>query len=149
MTRRTRPALNPITSHSVITTKARLCGWALAAGPAGGDGTTELTLTRDDWKIVVAFQGGTAFAAAIQYPGQSEPATILSLALMARYLRGHREQMSAFRRGQRIIVGEKAGVVEDIVPDDETKVRLVVRYDDGAGGDPFATHARAEDEMAR
>jgi hypothetical protein len=74
--------------------------------------------------------------------------SILSLAMMTRYLRGHREHMSAFRRGQRIIVGEKAGVVEDIIPDDETKVRLVVRYDDGTGGDPFTTHAHAEEEVA-
>ncbi|MFG3438408.1 hypothetical protein ACGF0J_14285 [Nonomuraea sp. NPDC047897] len=148
MTRRVRPAVNPNTSYSVITAKANMGGWAVTTGPSFADGVTELEFTRDDWKIYVGFQAGTAFAAAIQYPGQTNPASILSLGLLARYLRGNREQMSAFRRGQRVIVGEQAGTVQNIIPDDETKVRLVVHYDAGGVGEPYTTHVRAEETTA-
>ncbi|MGI5281743.1 hypothetical protein ACQEVF_59380 [Nonomuraea polychroma] len=146
MTRRTRPAVNPNTSHSVITAKAHLCGWDIKTSPAA-DETSELILTRDEWKIVVALRAGTAFAAAIQYPGRPNPSAVVGSDQMTRYLRGHREQMSAFRIGQRVIVGEQAGVVEDIIPDDEVKVRLVVHYDDGSAGEPYTTHVRAEEEV--
>ncbi len=71
---------------------------------------------------------------------------MLSLEELTRYLRGNRAQMSAFHRGQRVVVGDKTGVVENIVPDDEVKVRLVVRYDDGSVGEPYTTHVRAEEE---
>ncbi|NRQ31228.1 hypothetical protein HII36_05175 [Nonomuraea sp. NN258] len=147
MSKRARPAVNPITSHSVISMKARACGWAITTAPTGGS-STELVLIRDDWKIVVAFQGSTALAAALQYPGQTAPAGMLPLAMVSVYLRGNREQMAAFRWGQRVIVGDRAGVVEDIVPDGEVKVRLVVRYDDGSVGSPFTTFVHAEDEVA-
>ncbi|GAA5046103.1 hypothetical protein HNP84_002486 [Thermocatellispora tengchongensis] len=146
MTRKPRPAVNPNTSHSLITAKAHLCGWAIATCPTYTEGVTELALTRDDWKIFVGFQAGTAFAAAILYPGQTHPAGILSLGLLTRYLRGNRKQMSAFRRGQRVIVGDQAGVVQDIIPDDEVKVRLIVVYDGGGVGEPYTTHVRAEEE---
>lgn len=149
MTRKVRPAVvNPNTSHSVITAKANLGGWAVTTGPSFTDGVTELEFTRDDWKIFVGFQAGTAFAAAIQYPGQTHPAGVLSLGLLSRYLRGNREQMSAFRRGQRVLVGDQAGTVQDIMPEDEVNVRLVVHYDGGGVGEPYTTHARAEKTSA-
>ncbi|UBU16597.1 hypothetical protein [Nonomuraea gerenzanensis] len=148
MSRRTRPAINPNTSHSVITTKARVCGWAIEPGETSDDGTTELILTRDDWKIVVAFQGSTALAAALQYPGRSKPSELIGSEQLARFLRGNREQMGRFRIDQRVLVGVQAGTVKDIRPDDETKVRLIVRYDGGAMGDPFTTHVRAEGKAA-
>ncbi|WP_214317120.1 hypothetical protein [Nonomuraea sediminis] len=147
MTRRVRPAVNPNTYRPAITTKADLGGWAIATSPTYEEGVTELTLTRDDWVIYVGFKGHTAFAAAVKYPGQTHPAGVLSLGLMARYLRGNREEMSAFRRGQRVIVGDQAGTVKDIIPDDETKVRLVVHYDRGRVGEPYTTHVRAEEEV--
>ncbi|MBT2234987.1 hypothetical protein [Nonomuraea sp. NEAU-A123] len=99
MSRRTRPAVNPATSHSVITTKAQGCGWSLATSPADEDGTTEMILTRDAWRIIVAFRTGKACAAVVQYPGQSRPTSVLAIGRLRRYLRGDREQMSAFRRG--------------------------------------------------
>ncbi|MEV0821872.1 hypothetical protein [Nonomuraea rubra] len=148
MSRRTRPATNPNTSHSVITTKARVCGWAIEPGETSDDGTTELILTRDDWKIVVAFKGSTALAAALQYPGRSEPSELIGSEQLARFLRGNREQMGRFRIDQRVLVGVQAGTVKDIRPDDETKVRLIVRYDGGTTGDPFTTHVRAEGKAA-
>ncbi|MFC7107977.1 hypothetical protein ACFQQB_50845 [Nonomuraea rubra] len=67
---------------------------------------------------------------------------------MARFLRGNREQMGRFRIDQRVLVGVQAGTVKDIRPDDETKVRLIVRYDGGTTGDPFTTHVRAEVKAA-
>ncbi|MEV1170126.1 hypothetical protein [Nonomuraea sp. NPDC049784] len=148
MTRRVRPNVNPNTSYlvSVITTKAHLCGWDITSSPAA-DGTTELTLARDDWKIVVTFQGSTALAAAIQYPGRSNPSGLIGSEQLTRYLRGNREQMGAFRIDQRVIVGDQAGTVLDIIPDDETKVRLIVRYDGGTTGGPLTTHVRAEEEV--
>jgi hypothetical protein len=148
MSRRIRPAVNPATSHSVITTKAQGCGWSLATSPADEDGTTEMALTRDAWQIIVAFRAGKACAAVIQYPSQSRPMSVLAIGRLSRYLRGDREQMSAFDCGQRVIVGDKAGTITDIVPDEDTKVRLVVSYDDGTSGDPFTTHVRAEEKAA-
>ncbi|MFI6497102.1 hypothetical protein [Nonomuraea typhae] len=148
MSKRIRPAVNPNTSHSVITTKARVCGWALEPGKTSDDGTMELILTRDDWKIVVAFQGGTALAAALQYPGRAKPSELIGSEQLARYLRGNREQMGRFRIDQRVIVGDQAGTVKDIRPDDETKVRLIVRYDGGTTGRPLTTHVHAEGETA-
>ncbi|MEV4472888.1 hypothetical protein [Nonomuraea sp. NPDC049504] len=145
MTRRIRPAANP-NNHSMITTKAHLCGWAITSGPAS-EGTSELILTRDDWKIVVALKAGTVFAAAIQYPGRPNPSAVVGSDQMGRYLRGHRERMSAFRIGQRVVCGDRAGLVHDICPEDEVKVRLVVRYDDGSVGEPYTTHVHAEEEV--
>ncbi|GAA4946618.1 hypothetical protein GCM10023334_059490 [Nonomuraea thailandensis] len=124
-----------------------MCGWAIEPG-ATDDGTTELILTRDDWKIVVAFQGSTALAAALQYPGRSKPSELIGSEQLASFLRGNREQMQAFRIDQRVIVGDQAGTVKDIRPDDETKVRLIVRYDSGTTGSPLTTHVRAEGEVA-
>ncbi|MEU7891774.1 hypothetical protein AB0B45_02790 [Nonomuraea sp. NPDC049152] len=148
MTRKVRPAVNLNTYRPTIATKANLGGWAITTGPTYEEGVTELILTRDDWRIYVGFKGHTAFAAAIQYPGQTHPAGVLSLGLLSRYLRGDREQMKSFSRGQRVIVGDQAGTVQDIIPDDEVKVRLVIRYDGGGVGEPYTTHVRAEEEVA-
>ncbi|WP_433259238.1 hypothetical protein ACQPYK_49585 (plasmid) [Streptosporangium sp. CA-135522] len=146
MTRRIRPAANPNTSRSVIVTKAGLSGWAITTGATDAEGVTKLTLTRDNWTVIVTCQGQTASLAAIQYPGQSYLAGVLSLSMMFRYLCGDRASMSAFARGQRVVVGGRAGVVEDIIPN-EAKVRLVVRYDNGSLGEPYTTHVRAEKEV--
>ncbi|MEU1880905.1 hypothetical protein ABZ470_26660 [Streptosporangium sp. NPDC020072] len=131
----------------MITAKAQLRGWAVKTDQVGNDGTIELTLARDDWTIYVAIQVEKAFAAAIKRPGHSHPA-VLPLSSVSRYLQSHREQMAAFRCGQRVVVGDKPGVVEDIVPD-ETTVRLVVRYDDGSAGEPYTTHVRAEGKRTK
>lgn len=92
MTRRVRPAVNLNTYRPTIATKANLGGWAITTCPTYEEGVTELILTRDDWRIYVGFKGHTAFAAAIQYPGQTHPAGVLSLGLLSRYLRGDRSR---------------------------------------------------------
>ncbi|WP_424533719.1 hypothetical protein ACOZ38_25620 [Sphaerisporangium viridialbum] len=140
---------NPNTDRNLITTKAHLAGWRINAARPDADGVTELTFTRDDWQIVVACQQFTAFAAAITYPGQTQPAGVMSLGLLARYLRGNREQMSAVRRGERVLCGERVGIVQDIIPDDEVKVRLVLHYDDNTMGEPYTTHVQPAPAVTR
>ncbi|WP_432920843.1 hypothetical protein ACQPZZ_21225 [Microbispora sp. CA-135349] len=41
---------------------------------------------------------------------------MLSLRELTRYLRGNRAQMGAFYIGQRVVVGDKCGEVDDIHP---------------------------------
>ncbi|GAA4600397.1 hypothetical protein GCM10023194_81520 [Planotetraspora phitsanulokensis] len=135
-------------THAIISTNAKLTGWTATADRSDDSNTYDLALTRDDWRIVVGFNGHDAFAAAVQYPGQASPAGVLPLGLLSIYLRGNREQMSAFRLGQRVVCGDKAGIVTDIVPVDDKIVRLVVSYDDGSTGEPYTTLVHAEAEVA-
>ncbi|MEU7911401.1 hypothetical protein [Microbispora bryophytorum] len=149
MTRKIRPAADPTTNRVAITTKANLGGWVITTGPADEDGVIELTMTRDQWVLIVGCKGQTAFGAALQRPGDSCASAMLSLRQLTRYLRGNRAQMGAFYIGQRVVVGDKCGEVDDIQPDpDGVKVRLVVHLDGGAVAEPFTTHVRAENEEA-
>ncbi|WP_433426204.1 hypothetical protein ACQP1V_42970 (plasmid) [Microtetraspora malaysiensis] len=133
-------------NRNVIETKGRLCGWSVEYRREPE--CTALVFTRDDWELYVAYDGeGKAISASLTYPGSGYPCH-LSLGLVSRYLQGNRVQMSAYRRRQRIVCGDKAGVVQDIIPDDRFRVRLVVHYDDGGGvGEPYTTHVRAEEEV--
>ncbi|GLX06679.1 hypothetical protein [Microbispora sp. NBRC 16548] len=129
--------------RNAVEAKARLCGWTVEHRREAE--CTALVLTRDGWELYIAYDQGKAFSASLTYPGSTYP-SVLSLGLVSRYLSGNRAQMSAVRRRQRIVCGGKAGVVEDIIPDDRYRVRLVVHYDDNSVGEPYTTFVRAEQE---
>lgn len=130
-------------NRAATETKALLTGWMPRSvrHPTLGEG---LTLTRDDWAITIAFDGPTATGAVISLPGDDTSHPI-DTGMVGVYLRGNRVQMAAFRIGDRVTVGGRAGRVANIIPDGTYRVRLAVAYDDGSMGRPYTTLAQPEE----
>ncbi|MEV6157914.1 hypothetical protein AB0L53_47005 [Nonomuraea sp. NPDC052129] len=106
-----------------------------------------LMLTRDDWSIRVLFDGSAPAKAAIRKPGSAEWQHLDRRAITT-HVRGHRDQMTMFRLGDRVMVGPRYGTVTDIYVDTPTAltnracpVKLHVLYADGESGTPYATSA--------
>src|SRR5690606_3670499 len=106
-----------------------------------------LVLTRDDWSIRVLFDGPAPATAEIRKPGSSEWQH-LNRRDITTHVRGHRHQMTMFRLGDRVKVGDRYGTVTDMCVATPTAltsracpVRLDVLYVDGHSGTPYATSA--------
>ncbi|MER6176669.1 hypothetical protein [Streptosporangium sp. NPDC001681] len=132
----------PPPSRTIIMTRALLGGWSVNTR-TNPDGSSTVMLSRDDWRIAVTFSGSIPTEVMIQRPGGSAPWE-LDVNDLSRYLRGHRNRMSAYRIGDRVVVGDRPGLVAAITPEDDLRVRLTVAYDDGTEGQPYTTHVQRE-----
>ncbi|MEU6783470.1 hypothetical protein ABZ912_30105 [Nonomuraea angiospora] len=118
--------------------------WTITTEPHTGG--RMLVLDRDEWIVQVAFDGSAPAFAQIRKPGM-EGFQHLDRRDIARYVRGDRAAMSAFRIGDRAAVGERVGTVINIYveagsdPGRPGKVRLRVAYDLGGHADPYTTFA--------
>jgi hypothetical protein len=106
-----------------------------------------LMLTRDDWSIRVLFDGSAPAKAVIRKPG-SAGWQHLDRRAITTHVRGHRDQMTMFRIGDRVKVGPRYGTVTDIYVETPTAltnracpVKLRVLYADGESGTPYAMSA--------
>ncbi|TMR99585.1 hypothetical protein [Nonomuraea basaltis] len=127
--------MNPHTLEA----RARMAHWQITL-----DGRA-LVLTRDDWTIRVLFDGSAPAKAVIRKPGSSDWQHLDRRAITT-HVRGHREQMTMFRLGDRVKVGDRYGAVTDVHVETPTAltsracpVRLVVAYADGDPGTPYVT----------
>ncbi|MGR6915347.1 hypothetical protein ACU635_13975 [[Actinomadura] parvosata] len=106
-----------------------------------------LIMSRADWTIRVEFNGSVPTKALICKPGSPEWRHLDRRAITT-HVRGHRDQMSMFRIGDRVKVGTRCGTVADIFVETPTAltsracpVRLVVDYGEGDHGTPYAASA--------
>ncbi len=125
--------------------------WTITAEPHTGG--RMLVLDRDEWIVQVAFDGSAPAFAQIRKPGM-EGFQHLDRRDIARYVRGDRAAMNAFRVGDRVAVGDRTGAVTDICveaggdPGRPGKVRLRVVYDLGGEANPYTTFATRLQEAA-
>ncbi|MFI7706531.1 hypothetical protein [Nonomuraea sp. NPDC049480] len=133
--------MNPHTLEA----RAGMAHWQVGAAPY--DGGHALVMVRDDWEIKVAFVGAAPIKAAIRKPGL-EAWHHLDRRAITTHVRGHRDQMSMFRIGDRVKVGTRYGTVTDIFVETPTAltsracpVRLLVAYGEGDHGTPYVTSA--------
>ncbi|WP_336214707.1 hypothetical protein [Nonomuraea sp. LPB2021202275-12-8] len=106
-----------------------------------------LIMSRDDWSMRVEFHGAAPARAVIRKPGSPEWRHLDRRAITT-HVRGHHEQMTMFRIGDRVKVGDRCGVVADMYVETPTAltnracpVKLLVEYFGGERGTPHVTSA--------
>lgn len=135
--------MNPHTLQA----RAHLAGWAISIAPYDGGRGRAVVLSRDGWQLKVAFVGAAPVRAAIRKPGL-DGWQHLDRRDITTHVRGHRDQMAAYRVGDQVIVGPRVGTVTDMYVETPTAgtsracpVRLVVAYVDGGEATPYVTSA--------
>ncbi|SDL75926.1 hypothetical protein SAMN05421874_128120 [Nonomuraea maritima] len=131
--------MNPQT----LMARANLGHWTVAR-----DGQA-LVLERDGWTIRVLFDGTAPVKAVVRVPG-SAGWRHLNRRDITTHVRGRRDQMTEFRVGDPVKVGDRVGQVVDMYVETPTAltsracpVRLVVSYVEGEErANPYVTSAQ-------